>query len=131
MDNPYVATLVFFVVACVIVLIGVWLFELVTTKYKDWDEIADGNYAVALSVGGKIVGLCVILLFAIIENSLIINVIIWGIIGIILQLIVYYLFEWITKFSVQEKLKERNLAVGLISFCVSVGLALVIGASLT
>ncbi|HET7658012.1 MAG TPA: DUF350 domain-containing protein [Bacillales bacterium] len=130
--NPILATLLYFVVAGIIVLIGVFIFELITTKYKDWKEIEEGNYAVALSVGGKIIGISEILMFAIYENNTIWNTVKWGVIGVILQIIVYYLFEILTvKFSVQEKLKERNIAVGIISFSISVGLGLVIGASIT
>ncbi|TCP32076.1 putative membrane protein [Scopulibacillus darangshiensis] len=125
-------TFLYFIASIVIVFIGVLLFELVTTKYKDWEEIADGNIAVAFSVGGKIIGLSIILLFSIIENDSIWATLLWGAYGIVLQLIVYYLFEFLTmKFSVQDKLKERNTAVGVISFCASVGVALVIGASIT
>ncbi len=130
--NGFLLTFLYFIVAIAIVFIGLWIFELITTKYKDWDEIANGNNAVALSVGGKIVGLCIILLFAILENDQIWHVVIWGGFGILLQMIVYYLFDLLTvKFSVQEKLKEGNTAVGIISFCVSAGLAFVIGASIT
>lgn len=127
-----ISTLVYFVVAGLILLAGVFVFEIVTTKYKDWKEIEEGNYAVALSVGGKIVGISEILMFAIYENSSIWQMVKWGVIGVILQIIVYYLFEILTwKFSVQAKLKERNIAVGIISFSISAGLGLVIGASIT
>lgn len=124
-------TIYYFVASVIVIVIGIYLFEIVTTKYKDWEEIAAGNYAVALSVGGKIVGISVVLLFSILENDTITQTVLWGLFGIVLQLIVYYIFETLTKFSVQDKLKENNLAVGIISFSVSAGLAFVIGASIT
>lgn len=127
----YLLTFLYFVASIVIVFIGVLIFELVTTKYKDWDEISDGNIAVALSVGGKIIGLSIILLFSILENDSIPRTVLWGAYGIVLQIIVYYLFEFLTRFSIQEKLKSRNIAVGIMSFCVSVGIAFVIGASVS
>jgi putative membrane protein len=130
--NPYVVTLLYFIATVPVVLVGVILFELITTKYKDWQEIENGNYAVALSVGGKIVGICIILTFSIFHNDTVLVTMIWGGYGILLQLAAYYLFEFFTRqFSVETQLKERNLAVGIISFCVSVGLAFVIGASIT
>ncbi|HEX6923246.1 MAG TPA: DUF350 domain-containing protein [Bacillales bacterium] len=129
--GPIVATLAFFVAAGVIVLIGIWVFEMITTKYKDWKEIEEGNYAVALSVGGKVVGICEILMFAIYTNGTIWETALWGAIGVVLQIIVYFIFDWLTPFSVQEKLKENNVAVGIISFSISVGLGLVLGASIT
>lgn len=131
MDALYL-TLLYFLVSAVIVFIGVVLFELVTTKYKDWDEIAGGNAAVAVSVAGKIIGISIVLLFAILEGETVTVTLLWGGLGVIHEILVYFLLEWLTpKFSVQEKLKEGNLTVGIISFAVSVGLGLVIGASIT
>lgn len=130
--NPYVLTFLYFVVSIVIVLVGVIIFELITRKYKDWDEIEKGNSAVALSVGGKIVGICIILAFSIYHSADLVETAIWGGYGVVLQMIAYYLFEiFTTKFSVEEKIKEGNTAVGIVSMCVSIGLAFVIGASIT
>nr|WP_239541420.1 DUF350 domain-containing protein [Pullulanibacillus pueri] len=125
-------TLLYFVVSIVVVLIGVGLFGLITTKYKDWDEIADGNTAVALSVGGKIIGLSIVLMFAILQGETVSITLLWGAVGVVLQIVIYFLFDLLTpRFSVQQKLKEGNVAVGIISCCVSLGLGFVIGASIT
>lgn len=130
--SAILATLVYAVVSVVIILIGLVLFGWVTTKYKDWEEIENGNVAVALSVGGKIAGLAIILMFAILESNHVTVVMLWGGLGVILQLIIYFLFDFLTpKFSVQGKLKEGNVAVGVISLCVSIGIGFVIGASIT
>lgn len=129
--NAVIATLVYFVASAIIVLIGIWVFELITTKYKDWKEIEADNYAVAMSVGGKIVGISEILMFSILENGTIMGTVLWGALGVALQIIVYFIFDWLTPFSVQDKLKNKNIAVGVISCCISIGLGLVIGASIT
>ncbi|WLR50207.1 DUF350 domain-containing protein [Bacillus tianshenii] len=130
--EPYLLTVYYFLAAIAIVVVGLVIFELITTKYKDWQEIAEGNYAVALSIGGKIIGICIILTFSIYTNDTIVETLIWGGVGIVLQMVAYLLFELFTRrFSVEEQLKQRNIAVGIVSFCVSVGLAFVIGASIT
>ncbi|HET7578958.1 MAG TPA: DUF350 domain-containing protein [Bacillales bacterium] len=129
--NAVIATLVYFVASAIIVLIGIWVFELITTKYKDWKEIEADNYAVAMSVGGKIVGISEILMFSILENGTVMGTVLWGALGVALQIIVYFIFDWLTPFSVQDKLKNKNIAVGVISCSLSIGLGLVIGASIT
>ncbi|TLS39121.1 DUF350 domain-containing protein [Pseudalkalibacillus caeni] len=130
--GPYLLTFVYFIVAVITVLIGLYIFELITSKYKDWDEIENGNTAVALSIGGKIIGICIILSFSIYHSSDVLDTIIWGAYGVLLQLIAYYLFDFMTrKFSVEEKLKQGNIAVGIASMSVSIGLAFVVGASIT
>ncbi|HEY9576765.1 MAG TPA: DUF350 domain-containing protein [Pseudobacillus sp.] len=130
--NPFLLTFLYFAVAILIVMVGLFIFEMLTRKYKDWYEIKEANAAVALSVGGKIVGICIILMFSILHNDTLTETLIWGGYGVVLQMAAYLLFELFTRnFSVGEQLKARNIAVGIVSFCVSVGLSFVIGASIT
>lgn len=130
--GPFIATFVYFAISVIIVLIGLVIFENMTKKYKDLDEVFKGNQAVALSIAGKIIGICIILAFAIYHSTEIYETLIWGIYGVVLQMAAYVLFELFTrKFSVEEQLLKNNIAVGTISMGVSVGLAFVIGASIT
>ncbi|MFB1097607.1 MULTISPECIES: DUF350 domain-containing protein [Bacillaceae] len=130
--NPFLSTFLYFIIAVVIVIIGLIIFELITHKYRDWEEIEKGNTAVALSIGGKIIGICLVLSFSIYHSSELWETLIWGAYGVVLQMIAYFVFEGVTRrFSVQSKLKENNIAVGIISLAVSIGLGFVIGASIT
>lgn len=130
--GPFIATFVYFAISVIIVLVGLFIFEIMTQKYKDMDQILKGNQAVALSIAGKIIGICIILSFAIYHSTEIYQTLIWGIYGVILQMIAYVLFGLLTrKFSVEEQLLKNNIAVGTISLGVSIGLAFVIGASIT
>lgn len=130
--GPFVATFVYFVISVVIVLIGLFIFESMKKKYRDLEAVEEGNVAVAMSIAGKIIGICIILAFAIYHSSEIYQTIIWGVYGIVLQLIAYLLFDLFTrKFSVEDQLSKNNMAVGILSMGVSIGLAFVIGASIT
>ncbi|WP_246941195.1 DUF350 domain-containing protein [Bacillus pinisoli] len=130
--GPFLLTFLYFIIAIVVVIIGLFVFESLTKKYKDWDEIKNGNHAVALSIGGKIIGICIILAFSVYHSVKLSDTLIWGAFGVLLQMIAYLLFEVFTrKFSVEEQLHKGNIAVGIVTFCVSVGLAFVIGASIT
>ncbi|MBB5179996.1 putative membrane protein [Planomicrobium koreense] len=130
--NSFLLTFLYFLAAIAVVLVGLVIFELLTRKYKDWEEINANNTAVALSIAGKIIGTCIILTFSILENDTILETVVWGLFGLLLQFVAYFLFELLTpRFSVETQLKERNTSVGIISFAVSVGLAFVIGASIT
>ncbi|OLN22067.1 hypothetical protein BTO30_11665 [Domibacillus antri] len=130
--NSFLLTFYYYAIAIAVVVIGLVIFELMTKKYKDWEEIKGRNTAVALSIGGKIIGICIILMFSIFHNDTIIETVYWGLFGMVLQLVAYVLFEIFSRtFSVEEQLKEGNIAVGIISFSVSVGLAFVIGASIS
>lgn len=130
--EPFLFTLLYFIIAIVVVYVGLVIFEIMTKKYKDWEEIKRGNTAVALSISGKIIGICMILAFAIYNSVTVWETLIWGSFGVLLQMIAYVLFETFTRnFSVETQIKENNVAVGLVSAAVSIGLAFVIGASIT
>lgn len=130
--GPFVATFIYFVISVVIVLIGLFIFEVMTQKYKDLEAVKEGNVAVAMSIAGKVIGICIILAFAIYHSSAYYETLIWGVYGVVLQMIAYLLFDLFTrKFSVEEQLSKNNIAVGVLSMGVSVGIAFVIGASIT
>lgn len=130
--EPFLLTLLYFGVAIIIVIVGLVIFESLTRKYKDWDEVLNGNKAVSLSITGKIIGICIILAFAVYNSAQLLDTLIWGLFGVVLQMIAYLIFELVTRnFSVEEQLKKGNVSVGMISLAVSIGLALVIGASIT
>ncbi|KGP90816.1 membrane protein [Pontibacillus chungwhensis BH030062] len=130
--EPFLWTFYYFVVAIVVVFIGLLIFEKITKQYKDWEEIKNGNTAIALSIAGKIIGICIILSFAIYHSLQLMDTLIWGAYGVFLQMIAYLLFEFMTRrFSVEDQLKENNIAVGIVTMGVSIGLAFVIGASIT
>ncbi|SDN05085.1 putative membrane protein [Sediminibacillus halophilus] len=130
--GPFISTFIYFIIAILVVLAGLAVFETLTRKYRDWEEIENGNAAVALSVSGKIIGICIVLSFAIYHSVSIWETVVWGVYGVVLQVVAYLVFEVLTrKFSVEVKLKENNTAVGIVSLAVSIGLAFVIGASIT
>ncbi|WP_047985030.1 DUF350 domain-containing protein [Ornithinibacillus californiensis] len=116
------------VILCTVVFLAV--FELVT-KYKNWEEIRNGNVAVAMATGGKIFGIANIFRYSIQHNDVLLTSIAWGTVGFILLLIGYFIFEFLTpSISIDEEIGKGNKAVGLISMIISIGLSYVIGASI-
>jgi putative membrane protein len=131
LTNPYVETLAFFSVTILALIIFLSLFEFVT-KYSNWQEIKNGNAAVALATGGKIFGICNIFRFAILSNESIYHAMIWASFGFLLLVTAYFIFEFLTpNFRVDEEIRKDNRAVGLISMMLSIALSYVIGASVT
>lgn len=117
-------------VAILCTLVFLAIFEIVT-KYDNWNEIKNGNMAVAMATGGKIFGILNIFRFSIMHNDSLFVMIGWGFFGFFLLLIAYYIFEFLTpKFNVDEEIKNNNKAVGFISMIISTGLSYVIGAGI-
>lgn len=116
------------VILCTIVFLSV--FELVTS-YRNWREIKQGNFAVAMATGGKIFGVATIFRYSIAHNDTLLESIGWGVFGFVLLVLAYFVFEFLTPtINVDKEIGKGNNAVGFISMMISIGLSFVIGASI-
>ncbi len=130
-SNPLVETAGYFSVTVLCLIVSMVLFELVT-KYQNWEQIKNGNLAVALATGGKIFGVANIFRYSIQQHNTLPQMIGWGLFGFSLLIFAYILFEFLTpKFHVDKEIEADNRAVGFISLTISVGLSFVIGASIS
>ncbi|MDA1001162.1 MAG: DUF350 domain-containing protein [bacterium] len=57
--------------------------------------------------------------------------IVYGLVGILLLMIGFKIFEWITPFSVDDELKNQNTAVGLAVGAMFIAIAVIIAAALS
>jgi putative membrane protein len=128
--NEFVMTAGYYSVVILCTIVFLAIFEIVT-KYRNWEEIKNGNLSVAMATGGKIFGVANIFRHSISQHDSLINMISWGVFGFILLLIGYFIFEFLTpKFNIDKEIQNDNRAVGLISLIISVGLSYVIGAGI-
>jgi putative membrane protein len=129
--------LIYLGVALPLLGLGIYLFML-TTPYKEFQLIAAGDeedrcsacaaQAAAYDLGGKILGLSLVLASAVFHSVNFVDLIIWGIIGIIFQIFVFYLFEIVTPFTVRKEIPQGNIAVGIFSAFISVSAGLLLAA---
>ncbi|HHW37654.1 MAG TPA: DUF350 domain-containing protein [Bacillales bacterium] len=129
-ENNYVLTAANYSVVVLSLIVFLSIFELVT-KYKNMEEIKNGNLAVAMATGGKIFGIANIFRFSILHNDSLVTMLLWGLYGFILLLVGYFIFEFLTpKFNIDEEIEKGNQAVGFIAMILSIGLSYVIGAGI-
>ncbi|WP_453994556.1 DUF350 domain-containing protein [Bacillus nitroreducens] len=129
-DNEYVLTAANYSVVILCLVLFMAIFELVT-KYKNWEEIQNGNLSVAMATGGKIFGIANIFRYSIENHDSLFVLIGWGAFGFFLLLVGYFIFEFLTpKFNIDVELQRDNRAIGFISMVISVGLSYVIGAGI-
>ncbi|KAA9005346.1 DUF350 domain-containing protein [Paenibacillus spiritus] len=130
LEHPLGAMLGNFTVAILGLVLFLAVFEMVT-KYNCWDEIRKGNVAVAMATGGKIFGICNVLRFSIQAKVSIYETMKWSVVGFVLLLAAYFMFEFLTPvFSIDDEIAADNRAVGLTAMLISVSLSYVIGASI-
>lgn len=127
----FLSTVSYIGLAVVLLFIGIVLFE-ITTKNKEFELIKNGNKAAVYAFGGRILGLAIVLYSSISNSVNIVDMVVWGSIAIVIQIIVFYLAELLTpKFNITKAIDEDNQAVGLFLLFLSVSIGLIIAASLT
>jgi putative membrane protein len=123
--------LLYLAVSLVLLLVGLILME-ITTKVKEFSLMAKGNKAASFVLGGRLLGLAIVLYSSLANSISLIDMILWGSIGIVAQIIVFYLAEWLTpRFNVNQSIEEDNQAVGIFLMLLSISIGIVIAGSLT
>jgi putative membrane protein len=124
--------LLYLAVALGLLLVGLFLME-ITTKVKEFALMAKGNKAASYVLGGRLLGLAIVLYSALANSISLLDMVIWGAVGIAAQIIVFYLTEWLTprRFNVSQSIEEDNRAVGLFLLLLSVSIGIVIAGCLT
>lgn len=130
--------LIYLAVALPLLGLGITIFRW-STPYKEFQLLGKGSHshdllsrcaaqAAAYDLGGKAIGLALVMASAIFHSVSILDLIIWGIIGIIFQVLVFYVFGFFTAFKVVEEIPQGNTAVGFFSFCMSIATGLLMAA---
>lgn len=122
--NAYLNFLSYLGVSLSLLIMGMLLFALSTPKIKEFQLIAQKNVAAAMLLGGKVLGLAIVLGAAAEYSISLLDMAIWGAIGIVVQVVVFFIAELITiRFSIQQAIEEDNRAVGtiLLSLSLAVG----------
>lgn len=127
----FVNFLMYAAVGVVLLFLGLFLFE-ITTKTKEFHLIGKGNQAAAMSIGGKLLGLSFVLGSAIANSVSITDMLLWGCVGIIAQIVCFYLAELVTiRFSIQQAVEEDNRAVGIMLLLLSLSVGWLLAQCLT
>jgi putative membrane protein len=130
--------LLYVAVALPLMGLGMLVFAL-TTPYKEFALIREGAdtddpqkataaKAAAHDLGGKIIGLAIVLASAIYHSISLVDLAIWGVLGIVFQVLVFYLFELLTPFKVIAEIPKGNVSVGIFASRLSVATGLLMAA---
>jgi putative membrane protein len=110
---------------------GFIIFEL-STKTKELQLISKGNIAAALSLGGRLFGLAFVIGSSIANSLSIIDLLIWGAVGIVAQIAALFVAEHLAiRSSISKAIDADNKAVGLLVMFLSLSVGWVIAQCLT
>lgn len=130
--NLYLNFLAYLGVGVSLLVLGMCLFALSTPKINEFKLIAQNNMAAAMLLGGKVVGLAFVLGSAAEYSISLVDMAIWGAVGIIAQVVLFILAEVLTvRFSIQKAIEEDNRAVGFILMSLSLAVGWIIAKCLS
>ncbi|WP_396654021.1 DUF350 domain-containing protein [Mechercharimyces sp. CAU 1602] len=136
---PYILNfLAYLGVTLPILAFGIFLF-MITTPYKEHQLIKDGAAtqdiqkvhaakAASYDLGGKILGLGLVLASAAMHAVSLLDLVVWGVLGAVFQVLVFYLFELVTPFRVVSEIPKGNISVGIFTCFLSVTTGLLMAA---
>ncbi|MDF2661018.1 MAG: hypothetical protein K0Q94_3809 [Paenibacillus sp.] len=121
-----------------ILIVGIMAF-MVTTPYNEYKLIREGAAtddlrkinaakAAAHDLGGKIIGLAIVLASAVYHSVSLLDLLVWGVVGIVFQIVVFYIFELVTPFKVVSEIPNGNVSVGIFASRLSVATGLLMAA---
>lgn len=129
----FLYTMCYMGLALVFTIVGTVLF-CYSTKMSEKKEIVEhGNVAVAIMLGGKILGMAIVIMSAAKYSLNLIDFSIWSVVGIVLQLVSYWVAEHLvfTKVSLVKKVQEGNVAISVLLFSISIAVGMLISGAIS
>ena len=116
-------------VTIAILLAGIWLYIWMTP----WDEMAlirKGNNAAALSLGGAIVGLALPLAIAMAAGVSAYEIILWGPVTLILQIIAYRVADIVMR-TLPKRIEDGQMSAAILLVSIKLAAAIVNAAAVS
>lgn len=130
--NLYVNFAAYVGVAVALLIIGMLLFMVSTRNIRELQLIGEKNVAAALLLGGKLVGLAIVLGAAAEYSVSLLDMVVWGAIGIVAQVVVFVVAEVATvRFSIEKAIQDDNRAVGTLLFSLSLAIGWIVAKCLS
>ncbi len=116
-------------VTIAILLAGIWLYIWMTP----WDEMAlirKGNNAAALSLGGAIIGLALPLAVAMAASVSVYEIILWGPVTLILQIIAYRVADIVLR-TLPKRIEDGQMSAAILLVSIKIAAAIVNAAAVS
>jgi putative membrane protein len=100
------------------------------TPHREWTLIREGNVAATLSVGGALLGFCLPLASVIAHSSVLVDVAIWGLVALLVQLLVWWVVDRAMA-DLTERVEKNDVAAGLFLAITSTAAGIINAACMT
>lgn len=100
-----------------------------STPHDELDQLRKGNTAAAIGLGGALIAYAIVLSRAIGFSSDILEVMLWGLIGLAIQVIGHHVLSWLMP-RLYVAIEEGQLSAGIMKASLALTLGLVNAASM-
>jgi len=121
--------LIYLVLALVLLVAFSWLYDKVT-PYDEMQLIRDGNTAAAVAYSGAIIGLALPLGSAVAHSVNPIDMLIWGVVALAVQVLVYFLVRRLLP-HLNSNIPENKVAPAILLATISLAAGIINAACLT
>ena len=105
------AFLGFFVVAAILALAYVVIYTFIT-RHNEFELIKQNSVAASIAFSGSLIGFCLPVASAMLSSVTILEMVVWGIVALIVQIIVYLLVRMPMP-RVSERIEANEIAAGI------------------
>ena len=121
--------LLHFVVTLVMLIVGVWVYTKIT-PYDEFQLIREGNTAAAVSLAGACVGLALPLAFCMAASVNVVDIVLWGMAAIVIQLVGFRVTDWLLK-DLPARIKSGEIGPAVLLVGVKLSVAAINAAAIT
>ncbi|MBS40876.1 MAG: hypothetical protein CMM83_04030 [Rhodospirillales bacterium] len=126
--NGFPTLLLHFSVTMAMLGIGIWVYQLITP----WDEIKlirQGNSAAASSFAGAILGLAIPLAFCMATSVGLLDIILWGLVALVIQLLAFRLADLLLK-DLPKRIEADEMGASILVIAVKLSVAFINAAAI-
>lgn len=127
--NPYLATVVWWIIFFALMLVVLWVFDRIT-PFNVRQETREKNPAVGVAQAGLLIGIALVIYSAIINSETILMALLYSVLGLVLLLASYFIYDLVSPEQVNKELDEHNLLIGYKMAGLFIAIGLVVAAAI-
>ena len=126
--NGLPTLLLHFSVTVAMLALGIGIYQWIT-PWREMDLIRSGNMAAATSFSGAIVGLALPLAFCMATSVSVLDIIIWGVVALVIQLITFRLADIFLK-GLPKRIEDGEMGAAILVVAVKLAVAMINAAAI-
>jgi putative membrane protein len=100
------------------------------TPHDEMALIRGGNAAASLTLGGTILGIAIPLAFVLAFSFSVLDIVLWGIVTVLLQLVAYFIIDMLLR-NFSQRIEQGDMAAAILSVSIKLSSAAINAAAVS